>query len=296
VKRLLAIGSVGLLALFAASSAAASTTIGQLPAAVPPNTCNNPTAADGIQATVNAGNSYVVPPGSVKITSWSTYASASAGRTFEMKIFRKVAEPATYLVVGHDGPHPLTPGQVNTFATDIAVQPGDLLGMNDASTQNACLFVGTGSGDVVLARNGDLADGVSSAGWGPLPGSFLINMSAAVAFQASNTFTVGKVKRNKSNGTARVAVDVPGSGTLSLRGKGVKTQRSADAVASKAVTAAGRVHLRINAKGTKSRKLGENGKVKVKVKITFAPNGASSGDVPAPSATQTKRIKLIELD
>ena len=50
-----------------------------------------------------------------------------------MKVFRKVADPLTYTVVGHDGPRSLTPSIVNTFETSIPVRAGDVLGNNSKS-------------------------------------------------------------------------------------------------------------------------------------------------------------------
>ena len=122
--------SVTSLALFAsvaalsfvagASPAMASVTIGQLAPSSPPANCAfGP--LDIIVPTVTSGNSYVVPGGGGRITSWSTNAAAGAGQMLTMKVVRKVADPMTYRAVGHDGPRPLDPGVLNTFAVDIAV-------------------------------------------------------------------------------------------------------------------------------------------------------------------------------
>ena len=54
-----------------------------------------------------------------------------------LKVFRKIGEPATYEVVGQDGPHTLTPapsatekGKLNSFSgLSIPVQPGDVIGL-----------------------------------------------------------------------------------------------------------------------------------------------------------------------
>jgi hypothetical protein len=103
----------------------------------------------------------------------------------------------------------------------------------------------------------------------------------------SNVFSFGKLKRNKHRGTAILPVNVPGPGTLSLTGKGVKTQRPGGAVASKVIAAAGTVKLLVKPKGSAKHKLNKTGKVKVKVKVTFTPTGGASN-------TQTKRVKLIK--
>lgn len=71
---------------------------------------------------------------------------------------------------------------------------------------------------------------------------------------------------------------MPGAGTVSLSGKGLK---ASSAVA----TAAGTVKLKLKATGKAKKKLKEKGKAKVKASVTFSPTG---GD---PS-TQSKPVKL----
>jgi hypothetical protein len=105
---------------------------------------------------------------------------------------------------------------------------------------------------------------------------------------ASNQFNFGKVKANKNNGTATIAVDVPGPGILSLGGKGIKPQRlSGGATASKTVSAAGVFKLKVKAKGSAKSKLNHKGKVKVKATVTYSPVGGTP-------ATQTKTVKLVK--
>jgi hypothetical protein len=79
-------------------------------------------------------------PAAGVLTSWSTNAAAGAGQMFEFKVYRPLGGNR-YLVVGHDGPRPLTPSTVNTFPISIPVQAGDVIGENDAnasSVNNAC--------------------------------------------------------------------------------------------------------------------------------------------------------------
>jgi hypothetical protein len=280
------------MALAGASIASATVTIGQLaPGTSPTAVCGNPTVFDLLQATVTSGNAYVVPPGGAKITSWSNNAAAGAGQQLKFKVYRLVSG-STYQVVAHDGPRNLTPSAINTFAVNLAVQPGDVIGLNDVNpgaVPNACLFSALGQSNLELA--GDLADGGSGA-FTSFP-NFRVNATAVVAIQPSNLYSFGKVKANKNNGTATLAVTVPGPGTLTLKGKGVKTQRPGRAAtASKAVSAAGTVKLKIKAKGKTKSKLSDKGKAKVKVKVTYTP----SGDLPGVSNTQTKRVKLIKKD
>ena len=114
---------------------------------------------------------------------------------------------------------------------------------------------------------------------------------ALTSAKISNDFSFGKVSRNKHKGTANLAVNVPGPGTLALSGKGVKTQRvGREATASMAVTAAGTVKLLVKAKGKAKHKLNKTGKAKVKVSVTFTPTAETA---VAPT-TQTKSVKLVK--
>jgi DNA-binding beta-propeller fold protein YncE len=102
-------------------------------------------------------------------------------------------------------------------------------------------------------------------------------------------FRLGKLTRNKRKGTATLAVIVPSRGRLVLKGKGVVKQRPARAAeASKTVTSAGTVKLRIKAKGKKKRILDRRGKVKVKLMVKFQPQGG-------PQGTQVKKVRLLEI-
>lgn len=287
----IAVWTTALVAGTCAPSALGSVTIGQL-APGPPATAACVNGPDDLLQP-----EYVVPAGGVAITSWSTTAAAGAGQQLKMKVLRKIAEPARFQVVASDGPRSLTPSAVNTFNVNLPVQPGDVLGLNDqnASTvPNACLF--DFPGGTYFSRDNDLPDGQSDEFF-PDPDS-RVNVSAVVGFKPENDFSFGGVKRNKRKGTATLTVDAPGPGTVSLTGKGVQSQRNASgqtAVASKKVTEAGPVKLRIKAKGSKKRKLNDAGKVKVKVKVTFTPDGSATGDVVGDPKRETKRVRLVKL-
>ena len=92
----------------------------------------------------------------------------------------------------------------------------------------------------------------------------------------SNRFKFGKLKRNRKNGTAKLAVILPGAGRVSLSGKGV---------VGRSVSGTGTVKLLIKAKGKSKRTLRRTGKVKVKVKVAFTPTGGDPN-------TQSKKVKL----
>jgi hypothetical protein len=256
-------------------------TIGQLAPASPPTICGAVTAFDRAQPTVTSGNPYVVP-GAGTITSWSHSAGSGAGQMLTMKVFRKVADPATYMAVGHDGPRLLASGSLNGFPASLPVKAGDVLGLGGASPSNyACLF--DAPGDSYVFRPGDLADGGDPEAFLTDTDGFRVNVSAVFVY--SNSFSFGKSVLNKKSGTATLTVGVPNPGELALSGKGVKPAGAAGALVATKVATAGVVKLLIKAKGRKRRKLNETGKVKVKPKVTYTPTG---GD----PRTQSTKVKL----
>jgi hypothetical protein len=258
-----------------AAAARAAATIGQLAPDGTLSQCN-------FAPTDNAQAGYVVPPlppaSALVISSWSYNAGAGPAQTITMKVFRKIADPATLQVVGHDGPRAIAADTLNTFPTNVPVQPGDILGFNQPTSANtACVFFAPG--DTRFQYLGDLSDGQSAAFTAvnmPPSSDFRLNVSTVVG--PSNSFTFGAVTRNKKNGTATLAVNVPNPGQLPLSGNGVKSTGAA-------VSAPGTAQLLIRAKGRKKKKLNRKGKVKVVPNITYTPTGGDSN-------SQSIKVKL----
>jgi hypothetical protein len=294
ISILLAAGAL----LLSAAPAAAITTIGQLaPGPSPPPAGCGSGAADLVQPVVVTGQTYEVPENGALISSWSTFATPGADQTLTLKVFRKITgigDPNVWEVIGHDGPRPLVPGVVNTFQTHLPVRTGDLVGLNTQSTMGsftACVF--DVPGESLRERIGNLADGQNGTFNQVVPDSRL-NLTATVLTAPSNFFLLGQVDRNKERGTATIAVQVPGPGTLSLSGRGVQTQRVPGdrAVVSKTVGAAGTATLRVKAKGGKKRRLNRRGQVRVGANITYVP----FGDIPGEPKTLSHRIRLVKQD
>lgn len=268
-----------LLPATSSSSAAASVTIGQVDP-VPEGTCGSNN--DFAQLAVGSGNGYVVPETGT-VTSWSHNARDGGSQEMTLKVFRKLADPANYVVVGHDGPRPLAPSTLNTFPTSIGVRPGDILGLNTGSGNfTDCIFYPPGTGDTHLLRSNSNLGDAEFGDFGAFAGGRL-NVSAI--FVPTNTFTLGATTRNKKKGTATVEVTIPNPGELTTSGKGVKAAAGSQAVISKTVTAPGAVNLVIKAKGRKRKTLNLTGKVLLKPTITYTPAG---GD----PTTQSLKVKL----
>ena len=200
-----------------------------------------------------------------------------------MKVFRKIADPATLQVVGHDGPRPINASSVNTFPANVPVQPGDILGFNQPTSVNtACTFFAPG--DTRFQYPGDLPDGGSAPFTVSMPpgSDFRLNISAVVA--PSNSFTLGTVRRNKKRGTATLELSLPNPGELTASGNGVNAASAGRAFRSKSV-GAGPAQLVIRAKGKKKQKLNRTGKVKLTPSITFTPTGGEA-------STRSMSVKL----
>ena len=90
---------------------------------------------------------------------------------------------------------------------------------------------------------------------------------------------IGKLKLNPRKGTATLQVDLPGAGSVSLRGKGVKP---ADARAVRATS----VKLAVRPTGKAKRVLSKAGKANVVAAVTFTPGGGTPR-----TASRTLRLK-----
>jgi hypothetical protein len=100
----------------------------------------------------------------------------------------------------------------------------------------------------------------------------------------SNLISRGKLTLNKKKGTGKLAINVPGAGTLTAiaKGKG-KAKRIRNAGLT--VTAAGTVKAPLNPNGVGKKILNEKGKLKARIDVTFTPTGGLPN-------TQTYKVTL----
>jgi hypothetical protein len=100
--------------------------------------------------------------------------------------------------------------------------------------------------------------------------------------------TTGKPQLDKTNGSARLPVNAPGAGTLTLSGGDVRPVKGRDlASEALAVTHARTVYLIVRARGKALETLNRTGSVKVKINVTFTPPRG-------PMMRRTLKIKLIK--
>jgi hypothetical protein len=278
------LAAVAAWALSAAASAQASiVTVGSpLPASFTATPIGGSLTA--INSTLPEPGAHVTSPVNGTVVSWRI--TGAAGGPFNLRVLRP-AGGKNYKGAGTSAPQTPSSTATLTFPTNLPIHAGDTVGLDNVSSPIDQIGGNTSlPGANLLLWSPLLANGETRRG--------TTQSTTEIGFNADVSYAIafGGVKRNRSKGTATLAVDVPGAGTLSLTGKGVKAQRIGGAArVSKAVSAAGRVKLRIKAKGKKKRKLNQTGKVKVKVKVTYRPTGVSG----APN-TRSKRVKLIKND
>jgi len=94
--------------------------------------------------------------------------------------------------------------------------------------------------------------------------------STAQASNAVAVFSLGKVKLNQKNGTAKVALQVPGAGKAMIAGRQLVKQTKFRKAGSP-----GTITLLVKSKGKAKKTLGKKGKVKVRATITFVPAAGS---------------------
>lgn len=106
----------------------------------------------------------------------------------------------------------------------------------------------------------------------------------AVEVQASNSFSFGKFARNKKKGSAKLTINLPAppnAGTLTLSGKGLKSQSATLTGTATSVT------LPVVATGKVLKALKKRGKRAIGINITLQPPGNSA-------ASQTLKTKLFK--
>ena len=176
------------------------------------------------------------------------------------------------------------------FDTVLAVYTGSAVdALNPVASNDDLASCAPGSGVTFIANAGTTYRIAVDGAAGPNPfggiGLFLRETQTAgpppSVPSSSNEFSFGKVKKNKTEGSAKLIVEVPGPGTLDLaKTKAVKADHAT-------AEAAGAVTLLVKSRGGALAKLNGAGKAKVNPKVTYTPDGG------APN-TERKRIKLIK--
>ena len=124
---------------------------------------------------------YAVPAGGGVITSWShDRGPALATARLRLKVFRKTGAPNNYLTVGESDFETLAAMGVNTFATRVPVEGGDILGFRITTDPVSCRRSGS-TGDKAVASGALQPDPPigSPVAFGEV-GAYLLNLAATV--------------------------------------------------------------------------------------------------------------------
>jgi len=158
-------------------------------------------------------------------------------------------------------------GQHDAFMMAVAVGGQDIEALGDR------IYWTMGSGGVKTAKqNGSGLNNSFITGL-----SFPSGLAVDNIKNPGNKFKFGKVSR-KRNGTAKLAVKLPGPGKLTLAGSGVKKVKKN--------AGTGTVKLKVKVKGGELAALHASGSVKLKVKVTFKP------DLSKKKRTKKKSVTL----
>jgi hypothetical protein len=160
--------------------ASAATTLGQTSSAPVP--CASPITV--VQKTLTSGNTYVVPGNGV-ISSWSTY--PGAGGSAKLKILQPGAGADQYKVVAESASQTVTASSLQTFASNVPVQAGDIVGL-ETTSGSGCAFATTAS-DVVDFTTTDPPPNGTSTTYSSQAG-YRANISATLTSPPTSTLSV----------------------------------------------------------------------------------------------------------
>ncbi len=241
-------------------------------------------------STTPGTNPYTTPRG--VLTSWRYHSSPDTpAGTVRLELFHRVAPPGVYEAVATSDAETLEPDSGYRFPVRIPVKRGWALGLDPSDDAEVGINVPMSNGDQMFQFTGDVPVGSTATATGPFP-TYRVNVAATVEPDAdrdrygdrsqdgcptqaathrrcSNRFSLGRLKRDKGDGTVAISVTAPGPGKVSLRGKGVIGRGRAIHRISPATT----VTLLVKAKGSARHRLERKGRVSVRTRITYKPAG-----------------------
>jgi hypothetical protein len=124
------------------SPAMGSTTLGETGSSTV--ACDGP--ASYVQTTTGGPPVYEIPPGGGVITSWTTLAGLG-GAHVKLAVLRATGEPNQFTTVATSADERLTSFSLNSFATSLPAQAGDVLGLLIISGAHNCVLINTASAD-----------------------------------------------------------------------------------------------------------------------------------------------------
>jgi hypothetical protein len=249
------------------------------------STANNNTNCNSVDCTIvnlSLGAGQTAPGGLTSpvngtVTSWSFKSNSASGNPVSLRILTQVSG-TTFTGAGTSGSVPDAAGIVGPNPTSLPIKAGDFIGLNG----NSELFEASGVGGATQAwwTMPQLVDGTTrAAGGSSSTTEVLVQATIEPTANPSNTVTFGTAVLHKKKGTATLPVSIPGPGTLTYGGAGVKVSGPTS------VSSAGAISLTISATGKKRKKLRAKGKVAISVSVTFTPTNGTAN-------TQSDALKL----
>lgn len=175
------------------------------------------------------------------------------------------------------------PTAAGTFQAQLRVSSNAYFGSEVATVAGSGSEPPPGSAGAETATVG--ATGTATA---PISGAGVPEGGGAAGGEPSNNFRLGRVRLDRRHGTARLAVWLPGPGSVRLAGKGIVplspgTRRPA--TAERTGSRRGTIFLTIGAGGGKRDALLARGWVRVLAKVSYVPSGGSR-------RTKTRSLRL----
>ncbi len=115
--------------------------------------------------------------------------------------------------------------------------------------------------------------------------------SANESSRAFAVFRIGKARLNRKNGTARLTVNVPGSGSLVVSGRKIVKHRAERLATTSRTVGAGKATFIIKPKRKVKKRLARRGKAKVKANVTFTLTGGSPAQQTTSITLREKRLR-----
>jgi hypothetical protein len=181
-----------------------------------------------VQTLVEDGQPYTVPQGGGVITAWQHRASTVDVGSGRLQVWRGSALGTTFTLVGRSEIEAFSAGLVNSFATRIPVDGGDLLGFR-ITNESACVFDAPGAGpnDTVRFQNmigtPDAAPG-ESVTFGVAEADFRLNISATLEPDADGD-GFGDETQDCNPGNASQTVDCTPPDAVIVKGAKSKTKK-----------------------------------------------------------------------
>ncbi|HET7506917.1 MAG TPA: choice-of-anchor D domain-containing protein [Solirubrobacterales bacterium] len=160
------------------------------------------------------------------------------------------------------------PGATGSFQAQLRVNSDAFFGGDVATVEGEGVTPAAG-GDTPTLPGGTTAVPVTGTGTG--------HGSPAAP---DNEFRFGRVKYDRKHGTARLEVWVPGPGSLRPGGKGIsspprKRVSARPLLRPRSVPGSGSVFLQVGVAGAAQKKLLKQGRVTVRVQVSYLPTGGS---------------------